>query len=355
MSKTGIVKTAPFGKTRAGTPVELYKLCNSSGMEATIATYGGIVTSLKVSDRNGKFADVVLGYDNLDGYLTKSPYFGALIGRYGNRIAKGKFTLDGQTCTLATNNGPNHLHGGIKGFDKAVWKANPVETNYGSGLQLTYLSKDGEEGYPGNLSVTAIYTVTEKNELQVEFTAKTDKNTVCNLTHHSYFNLRGSGDILGHVVQINADKFTPVDSSLIPTGEVKPVDGTPLDFRKPTAIGARIDETNDDQIRFANGYDHNFVLNKQPDEFAQAATVVEPESGRVMEVWTTAPGMQFYTGNFLDGTITGKNAYIYKFRDAFCMELQGFPDSPNHPEFPTTELKPGEIYRNTILYKFSTR
>jgi aldose 1-epimerase len=353
MSKTGIVHKKPFGKTADGTLVEIYTLCNSLGMEATIMTYGGIVTSLKVPDRNGKFSDVVLGYDNLDGYLTNSPYFGALIGRYGNRIAKGRFTLDGQTCTLATNNVPNHLHGGLKGFDKVVWTASPVEAVDGFGLELSYLSKDGEEGYPGNLSVTAIYTVTEKNELQIEFTARTDKKTVCNLTHHSYFNLRGDGDILDHVVQINADKMTPVDSTLIPTGELKPVVGTPLDFRKPTAIGARINETNDDQIKFANGYDHNFVLNKQPGEFGQAAIVVEPESGRIMEIWTTAPGMQFYTGNFLDGTIVGKGGWVYKFRDAFCFEPQHFPDSPNHPNFPTTELKSGKIYKNIIAYKFS--
>src|SRR5471032_1362573 len=234
MPKTGIVHKAPFGKTLDGTPVELYTLRNSSGMEATIMTYGGIVTSLKVPDKSGKFGDVVLGYDNLGGYLTNSPYFGALIGRYGNRIAKGQFVLDGQTNTLATNNGPNSLHGGLKGFDKVVWKATPIDTYSGSGLQLTYLSKDGEEGYPGNLSVTAIYTVTEKNELQLEFTSKTDKDTVVNLTHHSYFNLRGGGDVLNHVVQIDADNTTPVDSTLIPTGELKPVDGTPLDFRKAT-------------------------------------------------------------------------------------------------------------------------
>jgi aldose 1-epimerase len=358
MPTTGIVSKKPFGKTPDGTPVDIYTLRNSSGMEATISTYGGIVTSLKVPDKDGKLGDVVLGFDKLDGYVSDSylkscPYFGALIGRYGNRIAKGQFTLDGQTNTLAINNPPNSLHGGLKGFDKVVWKASPIDTYVGSGLQLTYLSKDGEEGYPGNLSVTAIYTVTEKNELQLELTAKTDKDTVVNLTHHSYFNLRGSGDVLSHVVQIDADNITPVDSTLIPTGELKPVAGTPLDFRTPTAIGARIDDTNDDQIRFANGYDHNFVLNKQPGEFAKAATVTEPESGRVMEVWTTAPGVQFYTGNFLDGTIKGKRGQVYQFRDAFCFEPQHFPDSPNHPNFPTTELKPGEIYKNIIIYKFS--
>ena len=358
MSTTGIVKKVTFGKMADGTPIDLYTLRNSSGMEATIMTYGGIVTSLKVPDKNGNFGDVVLGFDNLngyinDGYVKSCPYFGALIGRYGNRIAKGQFTLDGQTYTLPTNNGVNTLHGGFKGFDKVVWKASPIDTYYGAGLQLTYLSKDGEEGFPGNLSVTAIYTLTEKNELQVEFTAKTDKDTICNLTHHSYFNLRGSGDILGHLVQIDADNITPVDSTLIPTGELKPVDGTPLDFRKATAIGARINDTNDDQIRFANGYDHNFVLNKQPGEFAKAATAYDPDSGRVMEVWTTAPGVQFYTGNFLDGLLTGKYGQVYNFRNAFCFEPQGFPDSPNHPNFPSTELKPGEIYKNMIIYKFS--
>jgi aldose 1-epimerase len=349
----GTISHAPFGRTPDGAPVELYTLRNRSGMEARIMTFGGAVTSLKTPDKNGGFDDVVLGHDNLEGYFKGSPYFGALIGRYGNRIANGKFTLDGKTYALDTNNGPNHLHGGQKGFDKVVWIAKPAETSHGSALELTRLSKDGEEGYPGNLSVTAIYSVTEKNELLVQFSAMTDKNTVCNLTHHSYFNLRGSGDILGHIVQINADKFTPVDRGLIPTGELKPVDGTPFDFRKPTAIDTRINETNDDQIKFAKGYDHNWVLNKLPSEFGRSATVYEPASGRVMEVWTTAPGMQFYTSNFLGGTITGKGKREYQFRDGFCMEPQGFPDSPNQPSFPTTELKPGEIYRNTILYKFS--
>jgi aldose 1-epimerase len=324
-----------------------------SGMEARIMTYGGTVVSLKVPDKNGKLGDVVLGYDSLGGYLTNSPFFGALIGRYGNRIANGKFTLDGQTYTLATNNPPNHLHGGVKGFDKVVWKAKPVVTFYGDGLELEYVSKDGEEGYPGNLTVKAIYVVTEKNELVVQFTATTDKDTICNLTHHSYFNLAGKGDILNHVVQIYADKMTPVDSSLIPTGELKPVDGTPFDFREPTAIGARIDDT-DEQLKFGNGYDHNWVFDKRLGEFQRAADVYEPTTGRKMEVWTSAPGMQFYTGNSLDGTIKGKHGQVYKFRDGFCMEPQGFPDSPNHPNFPSTELKPGEIYRNTIIYWFST-
>jgi aldose 1-epimerase len=351
---TGIVHHAPFGKTADGTPVEIYALRNSSGMEARIMTYGGTVVSLKVPDKKNKLCDVVLGYDHLDGYLTNSPYFGAIIGRYANRIANGKFTLDGQTNTLATNNPPNHLHGGVKGFDKVVWIASPVETFYGPGLQLNYLSKDGEEGYPGNLSVTVVYVVTEKSELVIQFTATTDKDTVCNLTHHSYFNLLGSGDVLDHVVLISADKFTPVDANLIPTGELKPVAGTPFDFRQPTAIGARIND-DDQQLKFGNGYDHNWVFGKRAGELGLAARVFEPTSGRVMEVFTTEPGMQFYTGNFLDGTIKGKGGKIYNFRDAFCMEPQHFPDSPNHPAFPTTELKPGEIYQSSIIYKFSVR
>jgi aldose 1-epimerase len=358
MAPTGNIHKIPFGKTPDGTPVELYTLRNSNGMEATVMTYGGIVTSLKVPDKDGKFGDVVLGFDSLDGYVKDSylancPYFGALIGRYGNRIAKGQFILDGQTNTLAINNAPNCLHGGLKGFDKVVWTAKPVDTFYGPGLELTYVSKDGEEGFPGNLTVKAIYVVTEKNELLVQFTATTDKDTVVNLTHHSYFNLRGSGNVLNHVVFINADRFTPVDSTLIPTGELKPVEGTPFDFRTPWAVGARINDTNDDQIRFANGYDQNWVLNKKDAELVLAARVYEPTSGRVMEVFTTSPGVQFYTANFLDGTIKGKGGQVYESRDALCFEPQHFPDSPNHSAFPTTELKPGETYQNTIIYKFS--
>jgi aldose 1-epimerase len=354
MPKTGVVNKAPFGKTADGTPVEIYTLRNYDGMEARIMTYGGTVVSLKVPDKNGKPGDVVLGYDHLSSYLTNSPYFGALIGRYGNRIANGKFSLDGQEYTLAQNNGPNNLHGGPNGFDKVVWTAKPVKTFYGDGLQLTYLSKDGEEGFPGNLSVTATYVVTEKNELVVEFIATTDKDTVCNLTHHSYFNLRGKGDVLDHIVQINADKFTPTDSTQIPTGELKPVDGTPFDFRKPTPIGERIND-DDPQLKFAGGYDHNFVLNKLPGEFGLAATVYEPTSGREMEVWASAPGVQFYSGNSLNSTMKGKGGWVYQTRDGFCFEPQGFPDSPNHPNFPSTELKPGETYKNTIIYKFSVK
>jgi aldose 1-epimerase len=348
----GSITESSFGQLPAGTPVELYTLRNSHGMESTIMTYGGIVTSLKVPDKNGQFSDVVLGYDNLDGYLKSTPYFGALIGRYGNRIAKGKFTLDGVEYTLATNNMPNALHGGLKGFDKVVWTARSLPTANGPSLILTYVSRNGEEGYPGNLLVTAVYTLTENNELKVEFTATTDRKTIVNLTQHSYFNLRGNGNVLGHVVYINADKFTPVDSTLIPTGELRPVAGTPFDFTKPATIGARINNTNDQQIAFGGGYDHNWMLNKPGNELTLAASVYEPTTGRTMEVWSTSPGVQFYTGNFLDGSITGKGGWVYNFRDGFCFEPQHYPDSPNHPEFPTTELKPGETYQNTIIYKF---
>jgi len=356
MPKTGIVQKASFGKMPDGTPVEIYTLRNRHGMEAHILTYGGIVQSLELPDKNGKFADVVLGFDKLQDYLTNSPYFGALIGRYGNRIAKGQFTLDGQNYTLATNNGPNSLHGGLKGFDKVVWTARPVDSFYGPGLELTYLSKDGEEGYPGNLKVTAVYVVTEKNELLLQYTATTDKDTVINLTHHSYFNLAGQGksNILDHVVFIDADNTTPVDSTLIPTGEIKPVAGTPFDFRTPTAIGARINDP-DVVLQYGPGYDHNWVLNKNFGEETLAARVWEPTSGRILEVFSTEPGLQFYAGNFLDGTVKGKGGMVYQYRGAFCMEPQHFPDSPNHPNFPSVELKPGQIYRNTIIYKFSVK
>ena len=341
----------PFGHTADGTPVEIYTLRNANGAEARICTYGGLLVSLKVPDRNGKLGDAVLGYDNLDDYIKNSPYFGALIGRYGNRIARGKFTLDGQQYSLVTNNYPNALHGGTKGFDKVVWEPKVLVDPEGPSLQLHYVSKDGEEGYPGTLSVTAVYTLTHDNAIKVQYTATTDKDTVVNLTQHSYFNLAGQGDILGHIVMIPADKFTPVDSTLIPTGELRPVEGTPFDFRTPTAIGARIKEP-DEQLKFGGGYDHNWVFNKKIGDLTLMARVTEPTTGRVLEVWSTEPGLQFYSGNFLDGTITGKYGQVYQFRDGFCMEPQHFPDSPNHPEFPSVVLKPGQTYHNTIIYKF---
>lgn len=351
-SSKGNISEAPFG-TADNMPITLFTLHNKNGAEASICNYGGLVTSLKMPDRNGNFGDVVLGYDTLADYQKSSPYFGALIGRYGNRIARGKFTLDGQEYTLATNNYPNALHGGIKGFDKVVWTPRPFMSSSGPALELTYVSKDGEEGYPGTLSVKAVYTLTEDNTLKLEYTATTDKDTVLNLTHHSYFNLAGKGTILNHVVMINADKFTPVDSTLIPTGELKPVDGTPLDFRTPTAIGARIGN-NDEQLKFGGGYDHNFVINGSMGKVRLMARVTEPTTGRVLEVLSDEPGLQFYSGNFLDGTLTGKGGWVYQYRNAFCMEPQHFPDSPNHPQFPTVELKPGQVYHNKILYRFST-
>lgn len=353
------MKKQPFGKTAEGIPVDIYTLTNAHGVEAKIMTYGGIVVSLKVPDRKGNLGDVVLGFDTLDDYLkNNSPYFGALIGRYGNRIAKGKFTLNGKEYTLARNNGENHLHGGIKGFDKVVWKATPLTGKGGKSLKLTYLSKDGEEGYPGNLSVTVIYTLTSQNELKIDYAATTDKDTVLNLTHHSYFNLAGAGagDMLSHEVMINADRFVPIaDSGAIPTGELRSVKGTPMDFTKATAVGARI-EQDDEQLRFGRGYDHTWVLNKNPaGSSSLAATVFEAKTGRVMEVYTTEPGVQFYTGNFLDGTLTGKGGKVYNQRYGLCLETQHFPDSPNQPKFPSTVLKPGQKYTQTTTYKFSVR
>jgi aldose 1-epimerase len=342
----------PFGKAPDGTPVELFTLRNKAGVEARICNYGGIVVSLKAPDRHGNMGDVVLGYDDLASYIKSSPYFGCLVGRYGNRIARGHFTLDGQTYTLATNNGPNALHGGIKGFDKVVWTPAIVTRDGGQALELRYLSKDGEEGYPGNLQVTAVYSLTPDNGLKLEYTAATDKDTVLNLTQHSYFNLACQGDILSHVVMIPADRFTPVDSTLIPTGELRPVEGTPFDFRKPTAIGARIEQS-DEQLKFGGGYDHNWVINKTIGTLTLMARVEDPSTGRVLEVLSTDPGLQFYTGNFLDGTITGKGGRIYKFRNAFCMEPQHYPDSPNQPNFPSVVLKPGQTYHNTIIYRLS--
>ncbi|MBL9138274.1 MAG: galactose mutarotase [Verrucomicrobiales bacterium] len=351
---TSSVESKPWGTLPDGSPVRLYTLRNGKGAEVKISNYGGIVTAWRARDRQGKMGDVVLGYDDLAGYLKETPYFGCLVGRYGNRIAKGRFTLDGATYSLVTNNYPNHLHGGTKGFDKVLWKANAFTRADGPYLELTYTSRDMEEGYPGNLTVKAVYSLGADNALRLEYTATTDKATVVNLTQHSYFNLAGQGDILGHEVYLNADKFTPVDSTLIPTGELRPVDGTPFDFRKPTTIGARVNQA-DEQLKFGGGYDHNWVINKAPGQVALQARVYEPTTGRVLEVMSDQPGLQFYCGNFLDGKITGKGGWVYQHRNGFCMEPQHFPDSPNQPNFPSVVLRPGQTYRNTIIYRLSTR
>jgi aldose 1-epimerase len=331
---------------------EIYELCNQAGMHARIASFGGTVMSLYVADAKGNFDDVVLGHDRVEDYLDKSPYFGCFIGRYGNRIAKARFTLDGKTYPLAANNGENSLHGGIKSFDKVVWQARPVASKLGPALELAYLSPDGDEGFPGNLAVTAVYTITEDNALRLDFTATTDKRTVCNLTHHSYFNLAGQGDILGHQVLMNAKQFTPVDASLIPTGELRPVADTPFDFTLSTEVGARID-ADDEQLRRGGGYDHNWVIDKPAGALGLVGRVCHAASGRVMEVSATAPGAQLYTGNFLDGTIVGKRGWRYTKRAALCIEPQYFPDTPNQPSFPSCVLAPGDRYEQTIIYRFS--
>lgn len=349
-----MIKKESFGKTKDGQAVDLYTFSNASGMEVRAMTYGGIILSIKVPDRNGKFDDVTLGFDSLEPYLANSTFFGALVGRYGNRIGKARFKLDGKEYKLAVNNGPNALHGGLKGFDKVIWQAESFDKPEGVGVVFRYTSPDGEEGYPGTLQVLVTYTLTDKNELTLDYHATTDKATPVNLTNHAYFNLAGPGvrDILDHQMMINADNTTPVDSTLIPTGEIKSVEGTPFDFRKPTAIGARID-ANDQQIKYGPGYDHNFVLNRKGEGLSLAARVVEPTTGRVMEVSTTEPAVQFYTGNFLDGTLTGKGGHVYKRRYAFCLETQHFPDSPNKPSFPSTIVKPGETYTSKTVYAFS--
>jgi len=343
-----------FGKTADGESVDLFTLTNRNGMEARITNYGGIVTTLTAPDRNNKYADVVLGFNDLDSYLKGHPYFGALVGRYGNRIAKGRFTLNGVEYKLAVNNGENHLHGGIKGFDKVVWTARSMRTKLGPALSLTYVSKDMEEGYPGNLTVKVVYTLTNNNELRIDYSASTDKDTVTNLTHHSYFNLagEGNGDILNHQLLLKASRFTPTDAGSIPTGELRNVQGTPFDFLKSTSIGARINQ-DEEQLKFGGGYDHNWVVNGRAGTLRQAASVYESTSGRVMDVWTTEPGIQFYTGNFLDGTLTGKSGKAYARRNGFCLETQHYPDSPNKPKFPTTTLRKGATYRSTTIYRFS--
>jgi len=338
-----------FGTTPDGKEAHLFTLTNVNGLKATITNYGGIVTKLFVPDRNGNFDDIVLGYETLDEYIKSSPYFGALIGRSGNRIAKGKFSLEGVDYTLAVNNGPNHLHGGIKGFDKVLWDAQPLTTENGPALKLTYVSPDGEEGYPGNLTCEVIYALTNDNELKVSYQAHTDKTTIVNLTHHSYFNLagHGSGNVLDHQLMINADNFTPVDDTLIPTGQIQTVKNSPMDFTTSTAIGLRIEKVQ-------GGYDHNYVLNNTDGSLALAASVYEPTTGRVMQLFTTEPGVQFYTGNFLSNNLKGKGA-TYDKHSGFCLETQHFPDSPNQPSFPSTILRPGEKYTQLTVHKFSVK
>jgi aldose 1-epimerase len=353
-----VIKKEAFGKTPDGKTVDIYTLTNSHGMEVRAMTYGGIIVSLRVPDKSGKLADVVLGFDTFDGYLDNKPYMGAIIGRYGNRIGGAEFRLDGVKYTLAKNNGPNSLHGGLKGFDKVVWDAHSSEGPQGQSVTLTYTSKNGEEGFPGTLKAKVTYTLNNKNELIFDYQATTDKATPVNLTNHSYFNLsgEGNGDILKHEVKLNADRFTPVDENLIPTGELQSVKqgdgGTPLDFTKSTPIGARIN-ADYHQLVIAKGYDHNFVINRKGDGMELAARVKDPVSSRVLEVYTTEPGVQLYTGNFLDGTITGKQGHVYKQRYGFCLETQHYPDSPNHPDFPSTILRPGQTYHSETMLKFS--
>jgi aldose 1-epimerase len=346
----------PFGTLPDGRSISLYTLRNTNGMVMKVMDYGGIITSLTMPDRNGKSEDIVLGYDSLAGYVKESPYFGALIGRYGNRIAKGKFKLDGKEYTLATNNGPNHLHGGLKGFDKVVWLVEELPSEDGNAaLKLSYQSADMEEGYPGNLKVEVIYTLTKNNELRLDYKATTDKKTIVNLTQHTYFNLTaGRKDILDHELMLNADKFIPVDKPLIPTGELKDVAGTPFDFRKPIQIGARIKD-NDQQLKYGNGYDHCWVVNPSKDGLNHVGVLYDSTSGREVSVYTSEPGVQFYSGNFLDGSIHGKNGTVYNFRTGLCLETQHFPDSPNQPKFPSTELNPGDTYTSQTIYKFSVR
>ncbi|MGJ5817999.1 aldose epimerase family protein [Paludibaculum fermentans] len=344
--------TQDYGKTDKGEAISLYTLRNRNGVEIAITNYGARVVTLKTPDARGRLADIALGFDSLKGYEGPNPYFGAIVGRYGNRIAKGKFSLDGKEYTLARNNGENSLHGGLVGFDRVIWSGKTEESNGVQKAILTYTSKDGEEGYPGTLKVSVTYSLSNNDDIQIDYLATTDKATVLNITNHTYFNLagQGNGDILSQVMQINADHFTPVDSGLIPTGELKDVTGTPFDFRKPTVIGSRINDK-DEQLVLGKGYDHNYVLNRSGNGLVMAAKAVDPPSGRVLEVWTTEPGVQFYTGNFLDGSAVGKNANNYAQRTGFCLETQHYPDSPNHPEFPTTVLKPGEEYKTTTVWK----
>jgi aldose 1-epimerase len=354
--RTPGVQQQPFG-SRDGRPVTLYTLTNSHGVEVRAMNYGGIILSIRVPDRKGQLGDIVLGHETLEGYIPNPPYLGAIVGRYANRIANGTFTLDGKKYELPKNDGPNTLHGGAtRTFDKVVWDGEPLKG--ATGVAFSYVSKDGEEGFPGNLKVKVTYTLTDSNELVIDYEATTDKATPINLSQHSYFNLagEGNGDILNHEIMINADRFTPVDKNLIPTGELRTVKGTPFDFTTPTRIGARIDE-NYEQLVLGHGYDHNFVINRKSNDsgLVLAARVYEPTTGRVLEVSTTQPAVQFYTGNFLDGSVTGKQGHVYKRRYGFCLETQHYPDSPNHPDFPTTILKPGETFRSKTVFKFSAK
>ena len=336
-----------------GSSVRIFSLENRNGMKAAILDYGGIVQSLTAPDRHGGYADITLGFDSLQPHLRDSPYFGALIGRYANRIAGGTYTLEGKSYRVAANDGRNSLHGGPRGFDKALWRVERAEVvAEGPALVLRHLSPDGDQGHPGTLAVAATYTLTNANVMRIEFRATTDEPTIVNLTAHSYFNLRGRGDILGHALQINASRFTPVDSSFIPSGEIRAVAGTPFDFRSPTAIGARLSGS-DEQLVNGRGYDHNWVMDGSRGSLGHQATLSEPETGRVLEVWSTEPGLQFYSGNFLDGTLRGKNGVVYPFRGGLALEPQNFPDAPNHSGFPSAELKPGETYRHIIEYRFS--
>ena len=363
-SAEGSIDKSVFGQLPDGRQVDLYRLTNANGIELQVTNYGGIILSLKTPDVDGEFDDIALGFDSLDAYLSDeyrqaNPYFGAIIGRYGNRIAGGQFSLDGDTYSLATNDGNNHLHGGDQGFDKVLWQAEPFESASGTGLVLRYTSEDGEEGYPGKLETEVTYTLTDDDELMVDYRAVTDKATPVNLTQHSYFNLKGEGSdtILDHQLMINAPEFTPVNDSLIPTGELRAVEGTPFDFTQATAIGERIDQDNE-QLEFGGGYDHNFVLdrdNAEADELVVAAKVWEPQSGRMVEVATTEPGIQFYSGNFLNGDLTGKQGEAYEHRSGFALETQHFPDSPNQEAFPSTILEPGDTYRSRTVYRFSAQ
>lgn len=353
--KAGIEKTT-YGQLPDGQTADLFTLRNAAGMTAKITNYGGIIVALTAPDKDGKFEDVTLGQDSLAGYVKNNPYFGALIGRYGNRIAKGKFTLDGKSYNLFVNNMGNHLHGGEKGFDKVLWAATPVDGDEPA-LKLKYTAKDMEEGYPGNLTVEVTYTLQKDNALKIDYQATTDKPTVVNLTNHTYFNLAGGAkrDILDEVLTLNADQFIPVDQTLIPTGKLQSVAGTPFDFREPTVIGARINDSTDTQIKYGGGYDHAWVLNGAAGAMKKAATVYDSTSGRVMEVSTTEPAIQFYTGNFLNGEVMGREGFPYQKRYAICLETEHYPDSPNQPAFPSTVLRPGETYKSTTIYQFSTR